>query len=303
MGWRWIKEKKLELSKATTLSAVPQARGAMEALAEMVASGIVREQRRIGRGAGVTGGSAGYCAGRSPLCSGVNDCKTVESLKNLPGVISIRAELTYLLRTTRSPTFLGLTARTGAWKQTNLGEGIVISVLDTGHYPRHPSFNLNEMSPPPSGWKATACRRPFAPTRSSPPGASSWATNLPRRSTSMATGPPSGDFVRIAGGARRASGMAPRANLAIYRVCIARFCRESDIVAGLDAAIEDSMDVLSMSLGNRVVHDGESVYQPTNFSSKNLLPLVYCPGSLAGFDVRGKIVQLDAGNTSIKPRT
>ncbi|CAA0842582.1 Subtilisin-like protease SBT1.2 [Striga hermonthica] len=155
--------------------------------------------------------------------------------------------------------------------------------------------------------------------------------------------------------------MAPQAHLAIYRVCISRFCRESNIMVGLDAAIKDGVDILSISLGsssggspfyddaiavgtfaadakgilvsfaagnseplastmdndapwsltvgaskidrrfpataklgNGVELDEESVYPPTNFSSMNLLPLVYCPGSLVGFDVSGKIVLLDA---------
>ncbi|CAN1243605.1 Subtilisin-like protease 4 [Linum perenne] len=42
-----------------------------------------------------------------------------------------------------------------------------------------------------------------------------------------------------------AAGIAPAAHLAIYKVCF-----QSDILAGLDAAIRDGVDVLSISMGN-----------------------------------------------------
>ncbi|KAG9149282.1 hypothetical protein Leryth_003250 [Lithospermum erythrorhizon] len=160
-----------------------------------------------------------------------------------------------------------------------------------------------------------------------------------------------------------ASGMAPRAHLAMYKVCMDN-CALDAILAGMDAAIEDGVDVISYSigggsasfhadplsiaaysaiqkgiivsasagndgpfkgtlsnespwlltvgastvdrnyratitLGNSVTFDGQSVFQP-HFPSK-LLPLVYpgakgddfayCdPGSLNLSNVKGKIV-------------
>ncbi|KAL3849498.1 hypothetical protein ACJIZ3_011380 [Penstemon smallii] len=47
-----------------------------------------------------------------------------------------------------------------------------------------------------------------------------------------------------------AVGIAPMAHLAIYKVC-SPGCSESSIIAGIDAAIEDGVDVLSISLGGR----------------------------------------------------
>ncbi|KAH0973955.1 hypothetical protein GBA52_015854 [Prunus armeniaca] len=50
-----------------------------------------------------------------------------------------------------------------------------------------------------------------------------------------------------------ASGMAPYAHLAIYKVCSEAGCAEGDILAALDTAVEDGVDVLSLSLGGASV--------------------------------------------------
>ncbi|KAF5954443.1 hypothetical protein HYC85_007299 [Camellia sinensis] len=66
-----------------------------------------------------------------------------------------------------------------------------------------------------------------------------------------------GNFVRNAsvfGQAKgTAAGMAPLAHLAIYKVCSRISCLESDILAGMDAAMEDGVDILSQSIGAQSV--------------------------------------------------
>ncbi|GFP82726.1 subtilisin-like protease [Phtheirospermum japonicum] len=64
-----------------------------------------------------------------------------------------------------------------------------------------------------------------------------------------------GNFVRganVFGNANgTAAGIAPLAHIAIYKVCITP-CSESDIVDVIDAAIDDGVDILSLSLGHLV---------------------------------------------------
>ncbi|CAI9295622.1 unnamed protein product [Lactuca saligna] len=43
--------------------------------------------------------------------------------------------------------------------------------------------------------------------------------------------------------------MAPYAHLAVYKVCFGPDCPESDILAGLDVAVADGVDVISISIG------------------------------------------------------
>ncbi|KAI3505111.1 hypothetical protein L1887_27022 [Cichorium endivia] len=57
----------------------------------------------------------------------------------------------------------------------------------------------------------------------------------------------------LGGAAGTAVGMAPYAHLSIYKVCFGLDCQESDILAGLDAAVADGVDVISISLGEENV--------------------------------------------------
>lgn len=50
-------------------------------------------------------------------------------------------------------------------------------------------------------------------------------------------------------GAGEAQGMAPGAHIAVYKVCWFNGCYSSDILGGIDDAIQDGVDVLSLSLG------------------------------------------------------
>ncbi|XVF13248.1 hypothetical protein REPUB_Repub08aG0192200 [Reevesia pubescens] len=179
-----------------------------------------------------------------------------EAMKRKEGVISAHPEKIYSLHTTRSPDFLGLHQNLGFWNQSNYGKGVIIGLLDTGITPGHPSFSDEGMPPPPAKWKGKCefdggCNnkligaRNFVEDEAGPP------TDEEGHGTHTAS-TAGGTFVNganVFGNANgTAVGMAPLAHLAMYKVCGA-FCTESAILAAMDAAVEDGVDVLSLSLG------------------------------------------------------
>lgn len=72
------------------------------------------------------------------------------------GFISARPQNQYTLHTTHTPNFLGLHKNFGARPASNYGKGVIIGVIDTGITPAHPSFNDDDMPPPPAKWKGNA---------------------------------------------------------------------------------------------------------------------------------------------------
>ncbi|XP_039135761.1 subtilisin-like protease 4 [Dioscorea cayenensis subsp. rotundata] len=50
-----------------------------------------------------------------------------------------------------------------------------------------------------------------------------------------------------------ASGTAPKAHLAIYRACTSKTCDDADIVAAIEEAIKNGVDILSLSLGQESI--------------------------------------------------
>ncbi|KAJ8633659.1 hypothetical protein MRB53_026995 [Persea americana] len=315
----------------------------------------------------------------------------VEAMKGKEGFVSAFPDRLLPLQTTHTPSFMGLQPDAGFWKDSNFGKGVIIGVLDTGIFPDHPSFSGEGMPPPPAKWKgrcdfnATSCNNKLIGARTFDSGAKAMlgrpTAEAPVDDEGHGTHTSStaaGAFVKnvsIFGNADgTAVGMAPLAHLAMYKVCFSGGCPDSDILAGLDAAVEDNVDVLSLSiggfsvpfyadsiaigafgavqknifvscaagnsgpyneslsneapwiltvgastmdrrivatvkLGNGEEYDGESIYQPKNFSS-DLLPLVFpgasgkpgaatCDeGSLNGTDLSGKVVLCLRGGAS-----
>ncbi|XP_027360169.1 subtilisin-like protease SBT1.2 [Abrus precatorius] len=184
-----------------------------------------------------------------------------KALQEKEEVVSARPERTLSLHTTHSPTFLGLRQGVGLWNNSNLGKGVIIGVIDTGIYPFHPSFNDEGMPPPPTKWKGfceftgeRTCNNKLIGARNllksaieEPP-----FENLFHGTHTAAEA--AGRFVENAsvfGNAQgTAAGMAPNAHIAMYKVCNDKvLCTESAILAAMDIAIEDGVDVLSLSLG------------------------------------------------------
>ncbi|KAL6979662.1 hypothetical protein U1Q18_021318 [Sarracenia purpurea var. burkii] len=194
---------------------------------------------------------SGFAARLSP--------EEVKAMEKVDGFVSARPQRVLQLHTTHSPRFLGLQKKSlGFWSRSDYGKGMIIGVLDTGITPDHPSFSDEGMPPPPAKWKGK-CEFKGAACNNKLIGA--------RNFVSGTTGPPvdedghgthtsstaSGNFVENANVFGEANGtavgIAPLSHLAIYRVCSESGCTEADILAAMDAAVEDGVDILSLSLG------------------------------------------------------
>ncbi|GAV77386.1 Peptidase_S8 domain-containing protein/PA domain-containing protein/Inhibitor_I9 domain-containing protein [Cephalotus follicularis] len=201
----------------------------------------------------------------------------VHSLHKLPDVIAIRPDQRLQLHTTYSYRFLGLNpTREGAWYKSGFGHGTIIGVLDTGVWPESPSFNDHGMPPIPKKWRgicqdgqnfnSSNCNRKLIGARFftkghdvasvptspdditeyvSPRDAHGHGTHT--SSTAGGVSVPMASVLGYGGGVAR--GMAPGAHIASYKVCWFTGCYSSDILAAMDVAITDGVDILSLSLG------------------------------------------------------
>lgn len=215
----------------------------------------------------------------------------VGSLSTLKGVVAVYPDELRKTDTDNSPQFIGAPA---VWNQLggqeSSGEGVVIGVLDTGIWPEHPSFS----DPDPSGkpyaplasWHGTACDfgkpgstlgdAPFTCNNKLVGAARFMATYeaviglLPEEyrsardddghgtHTSSTSGGNAGVQASIFGIPRGTiSGIAPRARIAMYKVCGAQGCFQSDSAAAVEQAIQDGVNVINFSIsgGNNPYSD------------------------------------------------
>ncbi|KAJ1262601.1 hypothetical protein BS78_09G121100 [Paspalum vaginatum] len=191
--------------------------------------------------------------------------------------------------TTRSPGFLGLVHGSGVWNATGYGEGAIIGFLDTGIDEKHPSFRDDGMPPPPARWKG-ACQPPVRCNNKLIGAASFVVDNTTDDDVghgTHTTGTAAGRFVEGAsafglGAGGTAAGTAPGAHLAVYKVCDAQGCFESDLLAGMDAAVKDGVDVLSLSLGGISTPLDKDPIAIGAFAAVSKGVLVVCAGGNSG---------------------
>ena len=65
----------------------------------------------------------------------------LDKVSKKPGFVRAFPDRTLQLMTTHTPEFLGLRNDTGFWSQAGYGKGVIIGLLDTGLYAKHPSFD------------------------------------------------------------------------------------------------------------------------------------------------------------------
>ncbi|KAH7569437.1 hypothetical protein JRO89_XS06G0162300 [Xanthoceras sorbifolium] len=206
-------------------------------------------------------------------------------LRNTPQVKLVERDRGAKLMTTYSPQFLGLPQ--GVWTQLlegeggdhkcASGEGIVIGFVDTGINPLHPSFVNDPLNPfkPNSTphfsgacetgpqFPVSSCNGKIISARFFSAGAQAVATlnsSVDFLSPFDAVGHGSHVASTAAGNAGvpvvvngflygRASGMAPRARIAVYKAVYPTVGTLTDVIAAIDQATHDGVDILTLSVG------------------------------------------------------
>uniref|UniRef100_R7WD41 Subtilisin-like protease n=1 Tax=Aegilops tauschii TaxID=37682 RepID=R7WD41_AEGTA len=182
-------------------------------------------------------------------------------IQTLPGVVSVKENTMVRMHTTRSWDFLGLSMGVDIKQEqqpnellaaANHGDGMIIGVIDSGVWPESQSFADDGYGPPPSKWKGTCqaganfsahdCNRKLIGAR--------WyaGPDIDRRFLQAGGNVVHNtSFFGLAAGTAR--GGAPRARIAVYKACWGT-CSTASVLKGIDHAIHDGVDVLSLSLGS-----------------------------------------------------
>ncbi|KAK4275716.1 hypothetical protein QN277_018752 [Acacia crassicarpa] len=215
-----------------------------------------------------------------------------QKLKKNPKVVAVFLSQSHKLHTTRSWAFLGQERNNGrvrldsAWVKGHFGQNVIIGSIDTGVWPESKSFQDNGYSPIPKKWrggskcelfslstssKKTLCNRKIIGARTffrgyeTKHGPLRPSTRISARDTvghgthTLSTA--GGNFVRdvsvLRNGNGTAKGGSPRARLAVYKVCWghdnSEDCTDEDLLRAFDQAIDDGVNVLSVSIGRSVV--------------------------------------------------
>ncbi|KAG5097860.1 hypothetical protein JHK82_047714 [Glycine max] len=198
-------------------------------------------------------------------------------LQRQTGILAVLPETRYELFTTRTPLFLGLDKSADLFPESSSGSDVIVGVLDTGVWPESKSFDDTGLGPVPSTWKgacetgtnftASNCNRkligarffakgveamlgPINETEESRSARDDDGHGTHTSSTAAGSVVSGASLLGYASGTAR--GMATRARVAAYKVCWKGGCFSSDILAAIERAILDNVNVLSLSLGGGI---------------------------------------------------
>ncbi|GJP29166.1 hypothetical protein CLOM_g17029 [Closterium sp. NIES-68] len=239
----------------------------------------------------------------------------VEQLKRHPDVADVFPSYTMHKLTTDSSEFLKLPDSLWAVNggQSKAGEDVVVGIVDTGIWPEHPSFSDNTsipFGPPPASWRGTcqttddfpACNNKLIGARHlslgfremtgdvedltydwgsarDADGHGSWCAAAAAGNSDVDVFTTRDQLVGMA------SGMAPRARIAAYKVFWSNSnsggmtAAWADVEAAVNFAVADGVDVLSLSLGGL---DPDASYfddMPYLFANLANVAVVYAAGN------------------------
>ncbi|XP_004492921.1 subtilisin-like protease Glyma18g48580 [Cicer arietinum] len=208
-------------------------------------------------------------------------------------VVSVFLSKEHKLHTTRSWEFLGLRGNdiNSAWQKGRFGENTIIANIDTGVWPESKSFSDRGIGPVPAKWRGgnicqinklrgsnkVPCNRKLIGARFFNKAYESSNGKLPRSQQTArdfvghgthTLSTAGGNFVRGASifgiGNGTIKGGSPRSRVATYKVCWsltdAASCYGADVLAAIDQAISDGVDLISVSAGGASSTNSEEIF-------------------------------------------
>ncbi|KAM3339956.1 subtilisin-like protease SBT3 [Capsicum galapagoense] len=204
--------------------------------------------------------------------SAVLSKEELESLENSAGFLSAYKDRTVEAHTTHTSEFLKLNPASGLWPVSGFGQDVIIGVLDSGIWPESASFSDDGLPEIPKRWKgickpgtdfsSSLCNRKLIGANYFNKGilASDPTVNISMNSARDTRGHgthvasiAAGNFAKgasyfgYANGTAR--GMAPRARIAVYKFSFEEGTFTSDLIAAMDQAVADGVDILTISYG------------------------------------------------------
>ncbi|KAJ4807094.1 hypothetical protein LUZ62_019660 [Rhynchospora pubera] len=243
--------------------------------------------------------------------------KEADLLSGHEEVISVFPDRVLKLHTTRSWDFLnaesGLRSERLSRRASN---DVIIGIIDTGIWPESPSFSDVGMKEVPARWKGvcmeasdfkkTDCNRKLIgarfysnqaeSTQARPPSNSSQpqALGSPRdsvghgthtASTAAGSAVTDANYYGLAQGT--AKGGSPSSRIAMYKACSLGGCASSAVLKAIDDAVNDGVDVISISIGMSSIFQSDFLSDPISvgaFHANQRGVLVVCSGGNDGPD-------------------